>query len=144
MCRNWADSCPGRPFSPSDWRRAFSVWQGQLYCLRLHFEVLISIFRVGVFYAVRRYLLHSLYHDLQELSEEPPNSSSSDDVELETLPTPSTAGVASRENPFPPPKRALHSTFSRAIFALSFSESSMLFVLLMCQALDIFQSRYVQ
>ena len=98
-----------------------------------------------MFYAVRKYLLHSLYHDLQDLSDEttPLASASSDDVELETLPTPSTAGVTPRVTTFAPRKGVLHSTLSRALFALSFSESLMLFVLLMCQALDIFHTRCV-
>ncbi|KIP06559.1 hypothetical protein PHLGIDRAFT_72510, partial [Phlebiopsis gigantea 11061_1 CR5-6] len=96
------------------------------------------------FYAVRKYLLHSLYHDLQDLSSAettPLASAPDDDVELETLPTPSTAGGTPRESAFAPRKGAMHSTLSRALFALSFSESLMLFILLMCQALDLLHAR---
>lgn len=69
-------------------------------------------------------------------------SAAQDDVELDALPTPSTAGITPKETRFAPRKRALHSTISRAIFALCFSESITLFVLLMCQALDFFHPRY--
>ncbi|EKM52448.1 uncharacterized protein PHACADRAFT_164382 [Phanerochaete carnosa HHB-10118-sp] len=110
--------------------------------LTLETAVLFAL-RAAIFLSARRYLLRSLYHDLQGLSAEtePLNPVAQDDVELDTLPTPSTAGLAPKEHALVPRKRALHSTISRAIFALCFSESLTLFILLMCQALDVFHSR---
>lgn len=97
-------------------------------------------FRAAIFLAVRKYLLRSLYHDLQGLSAEtePLTAALQDGVELDTLPTPSTAGLSPKEHALAQQRRPLHSTISRAIFALCFSESLTLFALLMCQALELF------
>lgn len=97
-------------------------------------------FRAAIFFAVRKYLLRSLYHDLQGLSAEtePLTAALQDGVELDTLPTPSTAGLSPKEHALAQQRRPLHSTISRAIFALCFSESLTLFALLMCQALELF------
>ena len=105
-----------------------------------------------LFYASRRYLLRHLYHDLQDLSSTTGKAASGSgpgtpsvvfdagETELETLPTPSSAS-------FPPSsgvrKRPFHSALSRALFSLCFTESCTLFVLLICQALELFHPRFV-
>ncbi|GJE89102.1 abscisic acid G-protein coupled receptor-domain-containing protein [Phanerochaete sordida] len=106
--------------------------------LTLETSALVA-FRAGVFFAARRYLLQSLYHDLQGLSSEtePLTATLRDDVELDALPTPSTAGLTPKEYALASRRRPLHSTISRATFALCLSESLTLFILLMCQALDV-------
>ncbi|KAH8092180.1 Abscisic acid G-protein coupled receptor-domain-containing protein [Cristinia sonorae] len=100
--------------------------------------------RLILFYTCRRYLLASLYHDLQGLTSEGVVPSSAgeldvDAVELETLPTHSPS--KHHHTPTPSRNRIFHSFVSRTLFSLSFSESCMLFLLLMCQGLDIFQPR---
>ncbi|EPQ55979.1 hypothetical protein GLOTRDRAFT_40958, partial [Gloeophyllum trabeum ATCC 11539] len=91
--------------------------------------------RCLLFASCRKYLLRSLYHDLQSLSlPGEPGVMHSDDVELTTLPAPSTSAALKR-------KRPLHSTLSRGLFAICFSESCVLFFLLMCQGLDILDPR---
>lgn len=111
----------------------------------------ICCHRGVLFYTCRRYLLRSLYHDLQDLSSEgrviSPAELDADALELETLPTHSVSkapistsaanhGAASRN-------RIFHSFISRTLFALSFSESCTLFLLLMCQGLEIFHPKCV-
>ncbi|PCH43230.1 hypothetical protein WOLCODRAFT_73912 [Wolfiporia cocos MD-104 SS10] len=101
--------------------------------------------RLVLFFACRKYLLRHLYHDLQDLSvqrtAEPGTPPVSEDpaVELETLPTPSTS--ASSSTPVVSAKRPFHSVLSRTLFSLCFSESCMLFLLLMSQTLDALHSR---
>ncbi len=102
--------------------------------------------RGSLFYACRRYLIHNLYHDLQDLSAKATSDRNTTlvfdagETELETLPTsatsPSTPAGAQRKRPF-------HSALSRALFSLCFSEACMLFLLLICQAMDISHTRYV-
>jgi len=91
----------------------------------------------ALFFASRKYLLNSLYHDLQDMSSGPSSSLDAESMEMDVLPTPST----SSQNHDPKQssaKRAFHSRLSWTLFSISFSESCMLFVLLMCQGLDIF------
>ncbi|EJF60185.1 hypothetical protein DICSQDRAFT_155930 [Dichomitus squalens LYAD-421 SS1] len=97
-----------------------------------------------LFYASRRYLLRHLYHDLQDLSAKntsdpgtPTVVFDAGETELETLPTPSSASAI----PTAVKKRPFHSVLSRALFSLCFSESCTLFLLLICQALEIFHPR---
>ncbi|TCD62664.1 hypothetical protein EIP91_006586 [Steccherinum ochraceum] len=116
--------------------------------LGLESAVIMGV-RGVLFYTCRRYLLRSLYHDLQDLSSEgrviSPAELDADALELETLPTHSVSkapistsaanhGAASRN-------RIFHSFISRTLFALSFSESCTLFLLLMCQGLEIFHPK---
>ena len=112
---------------------------------------------VALFYACRRYLLHSLYHDLQDLSSQgrtiSPAELDADALELETLPTHSPVSplpsTPSKLHPKPANltnnarNRTFHSVVSRTLFSLSFSESCTMFLLLMCQGLEIFHSRCV-
>ncbi|KAF9812777.1 hypothetical protein IEO21_05980 [Rhodonia placenta] len=100
--------------------------------------------RLCLFFACRKYLLRNLYHDLQDLSAHSSNDTGIplDDtgVELDTLPT-STTTPSTRRDAVVVAKRPFHSTISRAMFSLCFSESCTMFLLLMCQAIDIFHVR---
>ncbi|KAJ3542078.1 hypothetical protein NM688_g6011 [Phlebia brevispora] len=102
----------------------------------------ITSLRSALFFASRKYLLRNLYHDLQDPSSdaEPLLSSTDTDIELETLPTPSTATLPSNSS-LQALKSTFHSTLSRTLFSLCFSESCTLFALLICQGLDVFQAR---
>jgi len=106
--------------------------------------VLVTLLRCLLFASCRHYLLRSLYHDLQSLSLSDGqgvtahNREESEDVELNTLPAPSTSSSHSISLKR---KRPLHSTLSRGLFAICFSESCVLFFLLMCQGLDILDAR---
>ncbi|KAI0633056.1 Abscisic acid G-protein coupled receptor-domain-containing protein [Trametes polyzona] len=98
--------------------------------------------RGALYYACRRYLLRNLYHDLQDLSAKASSEAGAPvivfdagETELETLPTSAT----SPSTPTSPRTRPLHSALSRALFSLCFSEACMLFLLLVCQAMDGFQ-----
>ncbi|KAF9461349.1 Abscisic acid G-protein coupled receptor-domain-containing protein [Collybia nuda] len=73
----------------------------------------------ALFFSCRKYLLRSLYSDLQALS-----------TPKATLPSPSSANT--------PNDFQAHSVLARSVFALSFAESCTMFMLLMAQALDIF------
>ncbi|OSC96409.1 hypothetical protein PYCCODRAFT_1421048 [Trametes coccinea BRFM310] len=103
----------------------------------------LFVARGALFYASRRFLLRTLYHDLQDLSAKAANAPGTPvvvfdagETELETLPTSNSAGAASAPNL--PRKRPFHSALSRALFSLCFSETCMLFLLLILQALDMF------
>ena len=65
-----------------------------------------------------------------------------DNIELETLPEPSTAAVKRASALMG--QRPFHSVLSRSLFALCFSESCTLFLLLMSQAFDLLDSRCVR
>ncbi|KAL1708910.1 Abscisic acid G-protein coupled receptor-domain-containing protein [Schizophyllum commune] len=97
----------------------------------------ILCIRGGFFLGCRRYLLHSLYADLQDLSL--PSGPATDaapkspEIELESLPMPS--GAPAQQST----RSTLHSTVSRNIFALCFSETCTMFFLLMFQGLSILQ-----
>ncbi|KAI5888025.1 uncharacterized protein SCHCODRAFT_02639516 [Schizophyllum commune H4-8] len=97
----------------------------------------ILCIRGGFFLGCRRYLLHSLYADLQDLSlpSVPATDAApkSPEIELESLPMPS--GAPAQQST----RSTLHSTVSRNIFALCFSETCTMFFLLMFQGLSIFQ-----
>ncbi|KAH9931624.1 Abscisic acid G-protein coupled receptor-domain-containing protein [Epithele typhae] len=99
------------------------------------------ISRALLFFASRRYLLHHIYHDLQDLSPKthsapgtPAVVFDADGVELNTLPAPTTSPNVVNT----PRKRLFHSFLSRTLFSLCFSESCILFILLVCQGLDMF------
>ncbi|KZT66792.1 hypothetical protein DAEQUDRAFT_695181 [Daedalea quercina L-15889] len=101
--------------------------------------------RLCLFLACRKYLLHHLYHDLQDLSGQrtadpgTPPTAEADNMELETLPEPSTAAVKRASSLAG--HRPFHSVLARSLFALCFSESCTLFLLLICQALDLLDAR---
>ena len=98
-----------------------------------------------MFYASRKYLLRSLYHDLQGIYPDSGRISTNEteEVELEVLPTTAVPSGSPRTSPSSSRKRAFHSAISRTLFSISLSESCVLFILLMCQGLDIFHPRFV-
>lgn len=65
-------------------------------------------------------------------------------VELSTLPTPATTPVegSSSHRRGTATQKLLHSSISRAIFSLVLTESCIVFLLLILQAVDIFSPRY--
>ncbi|KAI0315320.1 Abscisic acid G-protein coupled receptor-domain-containing protein [Amylostereum chailletii] len=95
--------------------------------------IAISTLRSALFFSCRRFVQSGLQQQLQHASNA---SLPEEDVELDVLPPPSAAPAT------PSHKIALdsslHSVASRALFSICFSESCVLFVMLMCQALDIF------
>ncbi|KAI0651100.1 Abscisic acid G-protein coupled receptor-domain-containing protein [Trametes meyenii] len=103
-------------------------------------SAVLLVARGGLFYACRRYLLCNLYHDLQDLSakasvDAPIVVFDAGETELGVLPTSATSSTApsnaARKRPF-------HSSLSRALFSLCFSETCVLFLLLLCQAMGVF------
>ncbi|KAI0341159.1 hypothetical protein BDW22DRAFT_1446209 [Trametopsis cervina] len=101
--------------------------------------------RIVLFFGSRKYLLRSLYHDLQGLSTEDESSivsaANDTDVELQTLPSPSSATLKPHDASVDAIKRTFHSTLARGIFSLCFSECCTLFLLLMFQALDVLHAQ---
>ncbi|KAL5520503.1 hypothetical protein ACEPAG_9727 [Sanghuangporus baumii] len=119
--------------------------------------LLITILRTACFYACATRVLRSVYHDLQalagsasrQLGDDP-----DDELELESLPAPSTANdgpLLARSNSLAHRNRgehglrtlwsSKHSNISRLCFSLCFSESCTLFFLFMCQEVNIFAPR---
>ncbi|KAK7055596.1 G protein-coupled receptor 89 [Favolaschia claudopus] len=95
----------------------------------------LVLLRAALFFSCRKYLLHSLYSDLQDLSE---TSNASNTIPMRD-PLPSPITQTEREKP----NRRAESVYSRlssAIFAGCFSESCLLFILLMLQGLNILGS----
>lgn len=134
-CASWRNTCADRPQVGGH----YSSWVTVTQTNRL-----IGASRCSLYLASRKYLLQNLYHGLQELSSEGESLLPSTDaeVEMDTLPTPSTATLP--KNPaMHALKRTFHSTVSRILFCLCFSESCTLFALLILQGLDIFYARYV-
>ncbi|KAF8256807.1 hypothetical protein EI94DRAFT_1762740 [Lactarius quietus] len=88
--------------------------------------------RVGLFATCRRFIDRSLYDELKQISQVAPVDTP---VELDTLPQPSSAHARTFSN------NSFNSVLSKTLFSLCFSESCTLFILLMCQALDVFNTR---
>ncbi|KAJ6626017.1 Abscisic acid G-protein coupled receptor-domain-containing protein [Mycena sp. CBHHK59/15] len=104
--------------------------------------LLLVVLRIILFFSCRKYLLRSLYSDLQDLSEQKSvaraSSPSQTPVPFHPLPSPVTA-----KEPFRKPlgkTDTLYSTLSRVVFSGCFSESCVLFFLLMFQGLNVFSS----
>ena len=117
-------------------------------------------FRSFLFFCCRRYLLKSLYNDLQHLSAPradtfPSMPYSGSEVELNVLPSPatstsgrlskqfSTSSVKAVKPSQTPQDQALRvqSSIARTAFALCFEEGCILFLLVMSQALGLFDFR---
>ncbi|KIK66044.1 hypothetical protein GYMLUDRAFT_38520 [Collybiopsis luxurians FD-317 M1] len=98
-------------------------------------SVVLVLIRITLFLSCRSYVLRKLYSDLQSIST--PTSDDPDDIELDVLPT-HTNGAT---NSGPKPSPARHSAISQAVFAGCFSESCILFVLLMCQGVNVFDPK---
>ncbi|KAK0237273.1 G protein-coupled receptor 89 [Armillaria nabsnona] len=94
--------------------------------------ILLLAFRGALFFGCRRYILRILYEDLQELSS---TSGEAETIEL-SLPTSSTSIVQRSQKTATKEER--HTSISHSTFALCFTESCTLFLLLMFQGLDIF------
>ncbi|KAG2005481.1 ICS [Coprinopsis cinerea AmutBmut pab1-1] len=87
--------------------------------------------RLGLFWGCRKYLLRTVYANLRSLSD-----ASKDDIELDELPTPSTHASRTHGQP-----QSAHSVIAQGVFSWTFAESSMMFVLLVFQALNLLGSR---
>lgn len=117
--------------------------------------------RASLFFCCRKYLLNSLYNDLQHLSADtidtsPSIASSSSDIMLNVLPPPATATSTRASRSFSAlsvkavkPSRApqnqalrVQSSIARTAFALCFEEGCILFLLVMSQALGLFDFRW--
>ncbi|KAJ6554381.1 Abscisic acid G-protein coupled receptor-domain-containing protein [Mycena capillaripes] len=94
---------------------------------------ILLLLRAAIFFSCRKYLLRSLYSDLQDLSEVESSSHSMRD------PLPSPITQAEREKPNRKTE-SVYSTLSSNIFAGCFSESCLLFLLLMLQGSSVFSS----
>ncbi|KAK0483039.1 G protein-coupled receptor 89 [Armillaria luteobubalina] len=94
--------------------------------------ILLLAFRGALFFGCRRYILRILYEDLQELSS---TSGEAETIEL-SLPTSSSSIVQKSQKTMTREER--HTSISHSTFALCFTESCTLFLLLMFQGLDIF------
>ncbi|KAF8264979.1 Abscisic acid G-protein coupled receptor-domain-containing protein, partial [Lactarius quietus] len=88
--------------------------------------------RIALFATCRRFIDRSLYDELKQISQVSPVDTP---VELDTLPQPSSAHARTLSN------NSFNSVLSKTLFSLCFSESCTLFILLMCQALDVFNTR---
>lgn len=115
--------------------------------------------RFVLFFSCRKYLLRSLYHDLQDLSSdtkvtvstqsEVPSSTSQridasgdSDYELDSLPAPNTQ-AKSHDVGVKGKKGSLHSVLARTAFSVCFSECCIMFLMLMAQGMDTFDPRCV-
>ncbi|KAI5119350.1 hypothetical protein M0805_004027 [Coniferiporia weirii] len=107
---------------------------------------ILTVSRGALLYACQKYLLRSVYHDLQTLTASAGGTSSSSrdhldtdpDLELESLPRPNTA----RDGPLlsqnaGPQSTSSHLKIAQLCFSMCFSESCTLFLLFMCQELSI-------
>lgn len=93
--------------------------------------------RLGLFATCRKFIDRSLYNGLKQISQSPHAETS---IELDALPPPSAHSTPERRST----NDTSHSLLSKTLFSLCFSESCTLFLLLMCQALDVFNTRYVE
>ncbi|KAJ7590676.1 G protein-coupled receptor 89 [Mycena floridula] len=98
---------------------------------------LVSL-RLGLFFSCRKYLLHNIYHGLRDLT--PTSANPGEEFQLQNLPLPTTSPTPSRLFSRDT-KEKLHSSVSRTVFSTCFSESCMLFLLLMMQGLAVFSPR---
>lgn len=97
-------------------------------------RVLFTYYRITLFFSSRRFLLGNLNTNI---SETPRTSHSIDEIPLSSLPEPSTTPRRERSSSMSGKKSWLAS-LPRTLFSCCFSECCMLFVMLMCQGLDIF------
>ncbi|KAH9034234.1 Abscisic acid G-protein coupled receptor-domain-containing protein [Lactarius pseudohatsudake] len=90
--------------------------------------------RLALFATCRRFIDRSLYDELKQISQSSPADVP---VELDTLPQPTATQASGRTTS----GNSFNSLLSKTLFSLCFSESCTLFLLLMCQALDVFNTR---
>ncbi|PAV15856.1 G -coupled receptor 89 [Pyrrhoderma noxium] len=131
-------------------------------------SALITSIRAGLFYASYKYLLHTFYHDLQNITSGSGISTSDEtarsirdsvidedsDIELDSLPVPNSSSSSLRpfvdDQPFLRKRITAssvfkHSNIARISFSICFSESCTLFFLFMTQEIHILntKSRYI-
>jgi hypothetical protein len=92
----------------------------------------------------RGYLSRSLLYDLQDLSGKSVSPDKAierngNDVELDTLPTPSVHSPRSRPTFATAGSRSLHSEVAQTVFSVCLTESSLMFGMLMCQGMDLLE-----
>ncbi|KAJ3907329.1 G protein-coupled receptor 89 [Lentinula edodes] len=95
----------------------------------------MSILLESLVLVLFRFVLNRLYSDLQNISTP---SDEHDDVELDVLPTHAKSNSGRATDTGYSQSTTMHSKISRTVFAGCFSESCILFVLLMCQGLGLF------
>ncbi|KAJ7493539.1 G protein-coupled receptor 89 [Mycena latifolia] len=93
--------------------------------------------RVAVFFSCRKYVLRNLYSDLQGLS----GVDNSSNPQRDPLPSPITQTAREAVRKPHGKTETLYSTLASNIFAGCFSESCLLFFLLMLQGMSVFSSR---
>ncbi|KAF8824063.1 hypothetical protein HHX47_DHR9000511 [Lentinula edodes] len=98
-------------------------------------SLVLVLFRAALFLSCRSFVLNRLYSDLQNISTP---SDEHDDVELDVLPTHAKSNSGRATDTGYSQSTTMHSKISRTVFAGCFSESCILFVLLMCQGLGLF------
>ncbi|KAJ4485342.1 G protein-coupled receptor 89 [Lentinula aciculospora] len=98
-------------------------------------SLVLILVRATLFFSCRNYVLNKLYSDLQNISTP---SHERDDIELDVLPTHTRSNSGSSTGAGYAQSTMMHSKISRTIFAGCFSESCILFVLLMCQGIGLF------
>lgn len=94
--------------------------------------------RGSLLFASYKYLLRTVYHDLQEISATTSSGLSkedgAEDIELDSLPGPSSSSSSSSRLG----AWARHSTLARLSFSICFAESCILFILFLAQELGLF------
>ncbi|KAL0565488.1 hypothetical protein V5O48_016538, partial [Marasmius crinis-equi] len=103
-------------------------------------NTVLVLTRLALFFGCRKLLLQSLYSDLRHLSSTStiagPQTPTEEYIRLDPLPTPVQTDTTKHRQR----ERTLHSTLSRTLFALCFSECCMLFLLLMAQGIGVFEA----
>ena len=118
--------------------------------------------RFSIFFSCRKYLLRIFYSDLHSLSLSSPSSSVpgtpgeattsinthknnelAEEIQLDSLPLPSTAPTPRSPHFILEDPTYLHAAVSRIMFSWCFTESCMMFFLLMLQAFGIFSATWV-
>ncbi|KAI0297048.1 Abscisic acid G-protein coupled receptor-domain-containing protein [Multifurca ochricompacta] len=96
--------------------------------------ILVTI-RIGLFATCRKFIDRSLYDELKQISQISPTENPA--LELDILPQPTASPTSGRKSSG---NDSFHSSLSKTLFALCFSESCVLFLLVMCQALNVFNT----
>lgn len=102
--------------------------------------------RAALFFSCRKFLLRTLYQDLQSLSTDEFQYGGHErvgpDIELDGLPTPASATHVN-DSPKFTRKKSLHSVLARSLFSACFSESCTMFLMLMAQGFAMFRAKFV-
>src|SRR5260370_3325342 len=98
---------------------------------------LLVLTRLALFITCSRFIDRSLYDELKQISQSSPVDIP---VELDTLPQSTATQTSGRRSSS---NNSFNSVLSKTLFSLCFSETCTLFLLLMCQALDVFNTRHI-